>query len=129
MAAPTGWKNAFSFGKRARLVAVLPGARAKYRVPDRRPSFYYVPGRRDRTIEDLILANINLRKGRREIVMMEGMSMSRSVAQSHRRSFESERVSPGVYRVWFDTDLPAGEYAFVDGEMDRVHAFGIDAGS
>jgi hypothetical protein len=127
IAAKGVWSSAFSFGaKKHRVVALLAGPKAELRVAGRLPVFYYVPGSTEMTADDLKIARTAVREGSREVVWLEGKTVTTSLPDEYAQPFRSERVQPGVYRITFEGDLAPGEFAFVDGGLDKLYAFGVD---
>lgn len=119
--------SAFSYGiAKAKIKAEIPGAHAPVRTQEARPVFYmYFPssnvlggfGGNDviTSPAQFSLLSVEEKKDHRETAVAKMGFASASAGTDSKRMtlFTTDRVRNGVYKITPNTDLPAGEYAFI----------------
>jgi hypothetical protein len=119
--------SAFTYGiSKAKIKAEIPGAHAPIRARDSRPVFYmYFPssnvlggfGGNDviTSPAQFTLLSVEEKKDHRETAVAKMGFASASAGTDDKRMtlFSTERIRNGVYKITPNTDLAAGEYAFI----------------
>lgn len=128
--------SAFSYGlAKINIVTVLPNVTARIKATSSRPIFYFyfsspnsilsgsgfgglggmqLPGTAT-SPNEFSLVRFDTHKGDREVVLgqMNIVGIKGGVMDKARVSFSYSDVSPGVFKVTPDNDLPPGEYGFI----------------
>jgi hypothetical protein len=141
--------HAFTYGiVKAKLKADLPGPRAAIRASEARPTFYmFFPpmnGQSGLGGTDTItspsqfsLLSLEDKKDHRETAIEKIGFASASVGNDEKRSFlfTSDRIRANVYKIVVNSNLKAGEYAFIastrvagtaSGASVVIYDFGVD---
>jgi hypothetical protein len=142
--------SAFSYGiAKAKVKAEIPGAHAPVRTRETRPIFYmFFPsssnlggfGGNDviTSPAQFTLLSVEEKKDHRETAIAKMGFASASAGTDDKRMalFTSDRIRNGVYKITPNTDLKAGEYAFIASSGTAVSAtnhtvviydFGVDS--
>lgn len=114
--------------------AILSGARANLQMTNKAPVFYFVfphraPGelgnQNNENIgfynnasspNEFMLVKFSVSGKQRQIVTGSFNSyagFSGGIDDNNKIAYRSVKISPGLYKVYFETPLPSGEYAFV----------------
>jgi len=140
------WGHAFSYGiSKAKVKAEVPGAHALVRSHISKPEFYmFFPPTGNLGAADTItspsqfsLLSLEEKKDHRETAVAQVGFASASAGTDNKHVFKisAEKVRPYVYRVLPDSELTAGEYAFVaatgmggpaSGSSVVIYDFGVD---
>jgi hypothetical protein len=120
--------------KRARINAQLKGSRARLRVNDRQPQFYfYLP--EGASIGDYVLLRMAQREDVRQVEIAERTFWKAQEGVDHAKEvdFTYKRLRSRLYAVTLTTELPSGEYGFyvaagveLTKPSGRIYDFGID---
>jgi len=120
--------------KRARVNAQLRGSRARVRITDRQPQFYfYLP--EDASIGDYLLLRLAQREDVRQIEIAEQTfwKVQQGVDHAKEVDFDYKRLKSRLYAVVPKGELASGEYGFyiasgvqLKKPTGRIYDFGID---
>ena len=121
----------------------LSGLNAKVQLPHRRPVFYFYFGTgqtlasqggsyeflNSQSPDEFMLIRFQTRDGQRQLSTAKGngWGYSRNIDKST-RSFESEKVAEGIYKITMKKDLMNGEYAFSSAPQEghgQCFTFGV----
>ncbi len=137
-------KQGFAFfggyGQETKQKAVIEGGNAAVQITERRPTFYFYFGNvggglgEDANLspDDYALSAMEIKdkgKTRRLVVGKAGWysGSKAGVDKKAVRGFNSEKVSPGVFKITVEQDLAPGEYCFFRpiGGAGTIFDFGI----
>lgn len=128
------WGNAFSYGiSNLSKNAVLSGANAHFQILENRPVFYFYFNQQQQSLttssgtlsgnaigkatspNEFILIKAAKKGNDREFPMSsQNISGEQSgVSSKNQTGFQFQKLSDGVYKIYFNEDLPSGEYAFM----------------
>jgi hypothetical protein len=135
------WKAQLTAGiMKAKVKAIIPGARATVRLQDASPVFYFYFEDRGAGLGKGLLAGnltspnqfalvkLEINKSNRETVTTEAGAFGGSTGTDAKAmvSFRSERIRPGVYKVSVSGLLADGEYCFIAGLAGTGAAVAVD---
>lgn len=141
-----GWlESQLTYGlAKTKVKAVVPRPRARLRVSEARPVFYFYfeqkgPGLSyahsfiDGAVSpnEFVLVKMTEKRDSREVTVAESniLSSAHGASSKHTRDFDFEKVRPGIYKVMITTPLEPGEYCFFyagAARAERLFDFGSD---
>ena len=129
----------------------VSGAKSNFQITAKRPKFYFFFDVERKSLGEqnagwfssatspnefmLIRFDVNNSKGSREVVSgsFNIAGGSSGVDEGNRKAFKYRKIQPGIYEVYFENDITAGEYCFMyagtasgNGSVNsKVYDFGI----
>lgn len=143
-----GWlESQLTYGlAKTKLKAVVPRPRARLRLPEARPIFYFYFEQKSAGLSyshsfitgatnpnEFVLVKMKEKRDSREVTTAESniISSSSGTSSADTKDFDFEKIRPGIYKVIMTTPLEAGEYCFfyAGGQAERLFDFGIESGA
>lgn len=142
-----GWlESQLTYGlAKTKVKAVTPRPRARLRVSEARPVFYFYFEQKNPGLSyahsfidgavspnEFVLVKMTEKRDSREVTVAESnvLGSARGTSSAHTQDFDFEKIKPGIYKVMIITPLEPGEYCFFYAgatRAERLFDFGSDA--